>query len=284
MNLEAKTLTLNGALVQYWEAGAPDAAVLVLIHGGLGDAHMHWASVLAPLAEQYRVVAPDLPGYGGSAPLPTVTADALVAWLHQFITALESGPVVVIGNSIGAWFARLYASAHADQVKALIMVNGGELPQAPPLLRWAARTPGIRSVAAAVMGRAMGGRATINDMIYDKRADRAEVYAQGKAAGPVFGRLIGDLLAGDPPTNQKPQVPTLLLWGAEDRVATLSYAKQLKKTLPGAQLQEISEAGHLPQVEAPDAFSFQVTSYLERLSEPPRPDFGGVGMLPSEQP
>jgi pimeloyl-ACP methyl ester carboxylesterase len=88
------------------------------------------------------------------------------------------------------------------------------------------------------------------------------------------------MLARDPlPQATTPPVPTLLLWGAEDKLATLDEAEKIKASIAGSTLSPIADCGHLPQLEATEVFVWQVLQFLDVLSRPPKVQSKGVGML-----
>jgi len=87
MQFEGNDITINGINTRYYEAGQPHKRAMLLLHGGFGAAQLHWSGVLEHFYEYY-VIAPDLPGYGGSAPLPSMRIADLVTWAHDLLEAL----------------------------------------------------------------------------------------------------------------------------------------------------------------------------------------------------
>jgi pimeloyl-ACP methyl ester carboxylesterase len=274
-----KTITVNGLPVHYWEAGEDNDRALMLVHGAVGDATLHWKETIPLLAETYHVYAPDLPGYGDSAALPELNANTLLQWLHGFFDALELEQAVVIGNSIGALPARLFAAAYPIRTAALILVNGGALPNAPSWLPTAANLPVVGQLVFRMFGRMNNSRRSLERMIFVKDVLTDEFVQQVQANASNGARLMLGLLLHPMPEAHTPRVPTLLLWGANDEMTPLDDAEALKKDIPGAQLSAVADCGAMPQLEASDVFVYQVNYYLERLSHPPKANLPGAGML-----
>ena len=80
MPISEQLIDVKGNTVRYYEAGEPHHRSLLLLHGGFGDAWLHWSEVIAELEDDYHLVAPDLPGYGQSTPLAGLTVEKLLAW------------------------------------------------------------------------------------------------------------------------------------------------------------------------------------------------------------
>ena len=277
--MSEKTITVNGFPVHYWEAGEENENVLMLLHGAVGDANLHWKEVLPLLAETYHVYAPDLPGYGGSALLPEMSVNALLQWLLNLFDALELEKAVLIGNSIGALPARLFAAAYPVRTAALILVNGGALPNSPSWLPTVAKLPLIGQIVFSAFGRLTNSRRSLDRMIFVKEVLTGEFVQEVQANARNGARLMLGMLLHPLPETCTPRVPTLLLWGANDEMTPLDDAEALKKDIPGAQLSVIADCGAMPQLEASDVFVYQVNYYLEHLSQPPKPNLPGAGML-----
>jgi pimeloyl-ACP methyl ester carboxylesterase len=276
-----KTLTLNGLPVNYWEDGQENARSLLLIHGGIGDAAFHWKPVMPILAETFHVYAPDLPGFGKSAPLPQMSTDALLTWLNRFLQTLDVEQAVVVGNSLGALVARLFAAADPQAVPAVVLVNGGAVPSVPPVFSLLARIPLVSQLFFAQFGRMGTSPATLKRMIHAPEVLTDAFTNEVRAASGGYTRLMKMLFASPMPQKQTPLVPTLILWGADDQLTMVSDAEAIKASIPGAVLTTIAECGHMPQLETPDVFVWQVNTFLDNLSRPRQQSRSGPSMLSS---
>ncbi|MFI5197619.1 MAG: alpha/beta fold hydrolase [Thermoanaerobaculia bacterium] len=233
--------------------GAP----VVLVHGA-GDQAGGWSKVAPRLAKTFTVVAVDLAGHGESAPtagpLPFTT---LLAGFDGAMKELPLGKVTLVGNSLGAWVATVWAKEHADRVGHLVLVNGGPLLGDRPdlTLQPKNRAEADRTLAAL--------RDPSAPMIPDFVVDDIIRVA---ATGPI-ARLAADprnlsayLLDGKLGSFD---VPVDLLWGASDKLVSVDYARRLAAQLPAARLTTIDRCGHAPQVECADRFADALVRILK---------------------
>lgn len=274
MNASEKAVLVDGLRVRYWEAGETEAKTLLLLHGGLGDAQFHWGTVMSGLADHFRVLAPDLPGFGGSQPLPRNRTETMLHWIKAFLDALKVDQAVIVGNSFGALLARLFAANSPTYVPAVILVNGGGVPDIPGFFRMVERLPIVSQLLFGALGKRATSEATLKEMIAVPDVLTAEFYAQAAQAAPGYAQFMRMLVSSPMPAKQNPMVPTLILWGANDQVATLKDGKAVQASIAGSQLVEIAECGHMPQIETADVFIWQVNTFLDRLSRPTKPTSG----------
>jgi pimeloyl-ACP methyl ester carboxylesterase len=115
--------------VHVWRGG--DGPPLVLLHGAVPDAERCWSKIWDRLAESYEVIAPDLPGCGGSQALARSSLPNLVAWLDGVVDTLDLRALRLVGSDAGAAIARAFATSHPHRCHALVLMNGGLLPGAP---------------------------------------------------------------------------------------------------------------------------------------------------------
>jgi pimeloyl-ACP methyl ester carboxylesterase len=124
--LQASELDTPAGTMTVWVGGSGPA--LVLLHGA-GDQAGAWARIMEPLVADYRVLAPDLPGHWKSDPRTgPISVGQLLDGLEALMDARCAGePAIVVGNSMGAWIAFLYAVEHPQQVARLVAINGGPI-------------------------------------------------------------------------------------------------------------------------------------------------------------
>lgn len=225
-----------------WWTSAPreEQPVLVLLHGA-NDHAGTWFTVAAALAQRYRVILPDLAGHGESEPHSgPIPISQVLARLEQVIG--EERDLTLLGNSLGGWIALLYTLRHPERVSRLVLETSGGLnrPLSAPL---AART---REEAAVIL-RAVHGPS------YEAPEWVVESLLQRAADSPML--RLTELLEHDvEPRLGEIRVPATLLWGADDGVLPLSYAKDLQRAIPGATLQVIEGAAHIPHMQQPRRF------------------------------
>lgn len=239
--------------------GAP----VVLVHGA-GDQAGGWAKVAPRLAKTFSVVAVDLAGHGGSAPASgPIPFAALLAGFDGALKAVPEGKVTLVGNSLGAWVAAVWATEHPGRVSHLVLVNGGPLRGDRPdlTLQPKNRAEADRTLAALRDPSApMIPDFVVDDVIREAATGPiARLAAEAKSMEPYLldGKLSGFT------------VPVDLLWGASDRLLSVDYAKRLLAQLPAARLTTIPACGHVPEAECPDRFTVALLRVLrDPLPEP----------------
>ncbi len=239
---------------------------LLFLHG-VGNQGSSWFEVAPAFAGKYRVVVPDLPGHGESAPvsgdLPMATIVGGAERLLLEVTAERKA--IVVGNSMGAWIATLLALKHPDRVERIVLVNGGALPGdpgAPSLL------PQNREQAAQLMALLRDPAAPpLPDWLLDDLVRRAPTGPTARLTRDLPG-LIANLLIG---RLGEVRTPTDLLWGASDRLMKVAYAERMAAELPAARLTLLEHCGHIPQLECAPAFVETLGKLLAGPPPQPRP-------------
>lgn len=238
---------------------------LLLIHGGWSGAEAHWSSVLARLAETFEVVAPDLPGFEDDAPGGPRSVDDYADWLLALLDAMGLSRVACVGNSFGASVGWSFALRHAARCDALVIVNGIAMPRTP----WPLRLLGALSPARSLLRRLIARNAYRPDLLaqafFDpSRAPESIRRVLASSSSRSLDRMVDAFILGGS-TVAPPRVPTLLLWGAADRLrqSRRATAEKLHRAIEGSSLVLIPEAGHLPQRERPEEFVAALRSFLK---------------------
>ncbi|MFN0071305.1 MAG: alpha/beta fold hydrolase [Chloroflexota bacterium] len=220
-------------------AGPP----LVLIHGLSGSGRW-WAKNALALAKHHRVFVVDLAGFGRSCAAQRVVLDECGAFLAQWMDAVELVQASIVGHSMGGFIAASLAADAPDRVDRLVLVNAAVLPlsHADLILRF-----GLARVLLSISPGFL-----------------PVLMTDGWRAGPLS--VVGaarDLLQADIRAKLSRIVaPTLLLWGANDRLLPPELGRQLQTALPNAQLEVIDGAGHNPMWDRPDSFNRSVLAFL----------------------
>lgn len=239
---------------------------LLFLHG-VGNLGSSWFEVAPAFAGSFRVVVPDLPGHGESAPvsgdLPMAT---IVGGAERLLLELTSErKAIVVGNSMGAWIATLLALKHPERVERIVLVNGGALPGdpgAPSLL------PQTREQAAELMALLRDPAAPpLPDWLLDDLVRRAPTGPTARLTRDLPG-LVANLLIG---RLGEVRTPTDLLWGASDQLMKVAYAERMLAELPAARLTLLERCGHIPQLECAPAFVAALEKLLAGPPPPPRP-------------
>jgi pimeloyl-ACP methyl ester carboxylesterase len=268
-----RTVTMHDADLDFVDAGS--GPPIVFVHGLLGS-HRTWDRVVAGMATGHRIVAPDLVGHGGSAkPRGDYSLGAHAAMLRDLLEVLGVGPATLVGHSLGGGIALQFAYLFPERVERLVLVSSGGLGrELSPLLR-AATLPGAEWVLPLLAsGRAVRG-----------------VEWLGRGPGRLLGRIglrpgpdlteawQGFVSLGDPDSRRAflatsrsvidpggqtvtarshlhrlAALPTLLVWGARDRMIPTAHALAAAEAIPGARVEIFERAGHFPHLADPDRF------------------------------
>lgn len=241
-----------------------DGPPLVLLHGGIEIGGAYWAPLIPALAQRYRVIVPDLPGLGESAPFPDGTIDQarFDRWFGELLERTCSTPPTVVAHSLLGSVAAAFAASNAHPLRALIIYGApGVGPYRMPLgLALAAilfdLLPSRRSQDRFLRWAFLDPRATQQQ--HPAWFDAFNAYCVVRGRVPHVKRTMRQLIRLG--TNRIPaallsriNVPTVLLWGRHDRMVPLQTA-QSASTAFAWPLRVIEGAGHVPHLEQPDAF------------------------------
>jgi pimeloyl-ACP methyl ester carboxylesterase len=272
----SRTLTLHGSSISFVEAG--EGPVLLLIHGMAGSCE-NWAPVIEPLALRHSVVAPDLPGHGGSAPGGgDYSLGGLAATLRDMLLALGHDRATLVGHSLGGGVAMQFSYQFPEMVERLVLVASGGLgPEVSPILRAAAlpgadlfigATANVGQRAGSLLGRAL---TTIGMRPSADIAEVARGYASlsdGRRRRAFLSTLRavvgteGQRIAAVDRLYLARELPLLIVWGERDPIIPVRHAHEAHELLPGSRLEIFADAGHLPQLEDPGRFIAVVERFL----------------------
>ncbi|HET6870430.1 MAG TPA: alpha/beta fold hydrolase [Solirubrobacteraceae bacterium] len=275
--MELKTMTLHGRSLSYAELGS--GPVLLLIHGMAGSCE-NWRAVIEPLARHYTVVAPDLPGHGGSAPgTGDYSLGALAVHLRDLLLALGRDRATLVGHSLGGGIAMQFAYQFPELTQRVVLVSSGGLgPEVSVLLRAAAlpgaelfiaatAEPGRRTGALLARGlRAVGLRPT-EDVAEVARGYASLADRERRAAFLTTLRSVispgGQLLDGRDRLYLAAGIPVLIVWGSRDPIIPVRHGERAHEAIPDSRLEIFDDVGHLPQLEAPGRFVAVLNQFLD---------------------
>ena len=249
LGFEKRSIPSPDGRMTVWVAG--EGQCMVLLHGA-GDQAGTWARMVPPLLEDYKVVIPDLPGHWKSDPRKgPIGVDQLLSGVELVMDSICAGEeVVLVGNSLGAWVAMLYAHDYPARVSRLVAINGGAIREDNPAVNL---YPATRDEARETM-KGLMGPATLPfpDFVLDDVIRWSRVGPAGRLAGRLVdaGDQIDDYLFDD--RLNEVVVPVELVWGDADGLFTLDYAQRLLDGLPRARLHIVHGCGHVPHRECPD--------------------------------
>ena len=264
----AKVRKVLGVRTAYLEAGPRDAPPVILLHG-LGATNASMLPLLADLAHDYRVIAPDFPGFGASgAPRWRYRATDLAHWLAAFQLVVDARPAALVGNSLGGRVAIEAALTAPDSVRQLVLLCPSpafrRMRQFIPLVRLlppdAVVPPLPMPHRALVTGiRAMFSRPDrLAPTWYDAAADEhlrvMRDYWHRRAFFACLKQIYLDEAFGDNGFwDRLPRLsnPTLFVWGDRDRLVPASFERHVVAAVPNATSVCLSDCGHVPQFEHP---------------------------------
>jgi pimeloyl-ACP methyl ester carboxylesterase len=259
---EERRAEVRGTRLRYFVGGSGTAVVLV---HGLGGAAVNWLAVAPALAVEHRVVVPDLPGHGGSSPIPALPNLAPFAdVVHELARREGALPAVVVGHSLGAVVAIRHAVRYASHTRALVLAGAAGIRSSTRFAEIALSVtafakPGRRLARAR---RRIARSARLRTLVFGGwgasnpaalRPELAEaLLADARLHTDVTGAAAA-LVADDPRTLLGAvRCPALVLWGARDTQVFVAEAFEYARRL-GAELRVIADCGHLLVVERPNA-------------------------------
>jgi 3-oxoadipate enol-lactonase len=254
----------------YEAAGDVTLPPLVFLHG-IGGAARAWRGQLDFFSNRYRSIAWDMPGYGGSAPLPTVSIATLADSLADFLEQVDATKPVLVGHSIGGmivqqWLVRnpLAASAvvlaqtspafgkpDGDWQKSFIDARLGPLDRGETLI----------SLAPTLVKELIGENPDAGGMDLARDCMAAVPPATYRT---TMLALMGFDLRG---ALRDIAVPTMLLSGSRDNNAPAPMMAKMATYVPAAQYVELEGVGHLANLERPDEFNAALSDFLLMIHE-----------------
>lgn len=246
---------------------------IVLIHGTSSSLHTWdgWAEVLK---RERRVIRFDLPGFGLTGPNENhdYSLDAYVRFVIAVLDSLGVKRVIIGGNSLGGFVSWATAYAHPDRVERLILVDSSGYPPKPqsiPIGFRIARVPVLNRLMRNVLPRHIiesslknvyGDPSKVTPELVDRYRDMT--LRAGNRIAIVHRFRQG--YTGNPEHIRSLRQPTLILWGAQDRLIPPEYGQTFARDIPGAKLVMFEGLGHVPQEEDPGATVATVQAFLAK--------------------
>lgn len=259
-----KSVQVNDHKISYLEGGKGET--IILLHG-FGDQKDSWVKFARPLTKNYRVIIPDLPGFGDSSKIPAQSYDmnTQLARMAAFIDKASIGKYHVAGNSMGGLIAGLLAASYPDRVLSLALLDAYGI--------------GNREKSALVKELEKG----VNPLIVEKPEDYNRllyfVFAKPPSIpGPIkkylaarsqesaeFNKKVFNEANGEKLLEEKMvgiKARTLVIWGDTDRVFPVSSARVIEQGIPASKVIIMKDCGHVPMLERPEEASSYYLSFL----------------------
>ena len=271
---------VNGVRIHYQEAGDEKAPPIILIHGFISS-NLIWANTLLPLARKgFRVIAPDLPGYGYSDK-PADAEYTINEQAHAMVGLMDRLKIekaTIAGASYGGAIAATMALDYPERVEKLILVGAVTNDEAKKkLLLRLSCLPVIGDIATPLF---LGSRwilrrrmqemyrrmdKPINDLMVAARHHLLATSNVHRAMIRTARRWSANRIQREASLIRR---STMLVWGDQDDHIPLADAFQLREAIPNAKLVVFRNCGHLPPAEYPEQFVEVVSDFCEK-SEPP---------------
>jgi pimeloyl-ACP methyl ester carboxylesterase len=260
-----------GGRVMLYRAGRRDGRAVVLIHGLGQSGARDWRKLIPALAQGYAVYALDLPGFGQSDKGNRLYSPAnFAAAIENVIGRRVESPFVLVGHSMGGAVSLAYAAAYPQRVERLVLVDvagvlhravyaeflsrlgthaasGGKTDDAPWFTAFL-HTMLTRAESIPVSTEPLLGSAAVRQQMFRGDPNAIAAYT---LVGHDFSRALRSIA-----------VPTLLIWGSEDKVAPLRTGQMAAATIPNARLAVLQGAGHAPMLQSPERFNATVLEEL----------------------
>ena len=249
----------------YEAAGNPSLPPLLFLHG-IGGAARAWRGQLDFFKHRYRTIAWDMPGYGGSAPLPTVSIAALAEALQDFLQQVSATKPILVGHSIGGMIAQQLLAKHPHVASAIVLAQtspafgkpDGDWQKAFIEARLGPLDRGetLAAMAPSLVRELVGDDPDIGGM---------ELARDCMASVPeaTYRATMLSMLGFDQRSALKDiVVPTLLLSGAKDKNAPAPMMAKMAAYIPSARYVELEGVGHLANLERPGAFNAALDTFL----------------------
>lgn len=255
-----RNVNVGGIDTVVYEAGK--GPCLVLLHGGIESGGVYWAPVVAALAKQYRVIVPDIPGLGESAPAGQLDSASFATWLDELLHVTSAQSPNLVAHSLLGGFAANYAIRHAGRLRRLVIYGAPGIGpfRIPIRLKYLA-------IRFAIRPTARNNERFERFFLLDRNATRARdvgwfdtfsEYSRTRAIVPHIKHTMRGLLRtgtrqiSDDDLRQI-AVPVNLIWGRDDRTVPVGLAEDAASRL-GWPIHVISGAAHVPHLEQPELF------------------------------
>lgn len=249
-------IEIAGCRLRIMRGGA--GPVLLLLHGG-GGAET-WLPYMEKLAQRFEVIVPEHPGFGGSEIPPWLDrVSDLANFYLEFLSLLALRNVHLVGLSLGGWIAADLAVRDASRLASLTLVGaaGIHLAGVPPL------DPFMSNDEQSIRDL-FHDRKKADEVIAALRPEEEDIRLTNRL---VVARLSWQPRFHDPLLEKwlhRIRLPTLILWGANDRLFPPEYAHAYQRLIPDAKLILLAQCGHLPEIEKADEFVAAIEDFCSR--------------------
>jgi len=257
-----KTAEIDNNKIRYLEEGSSENTLL-LLHG-LGASAERWEDVIPLFAKEYRVIVPDLVGFGHSdKPMVDYTMEYFSEFTSKFVESIGIKKLNIIGSSLGGQIAAEYAVNHNDKIRKLVLVSpSGVMKYATPALNsYISASVYPNNDAALTAFQNMSCRDDIDEKTVSEFVERMQLP---NAKMAFMSTLLG--LSNAKVITEKLNmitVPTMIVWGENDPVIPIEYAQSFVSGINDCRFYKMLGCGHTPYVENSEKFFQIVVDFLD---------------------
>jgi pimeloyl-ACP methyl ester carboxylesterase len=268
-----RSIEIDGGNVNYVDMGSGDAPPVLFVHG-LGGCWQNWLENVPRVAQERRVIAPDLPGFGASEmPLERISIPGYGQFLDKLCDRLGLDEVVIVGNSMGGFVGAEVAIQFPSRVERLVLVSAAGLSitnvRRRPVQTWGRAVAALGAYGAAHLRPAIV-RPRLRHLTLGYvarhptrlRADLCWEIMSG-AGRPGFVDALNALLDYDFRDRiGEIRVPTFIVWGSDDMLVPVEDASEFERLIPNSRKVIFEDTGHVPMLERPETFNALLIEFL----------------------
>ncbi len=262
--MEEKFVTVGKYKIRYLEDGQSNQN-LILLHG-LGGYAERWLALMPFLNKKYHIFAPDLIGYGQSdKPSVDYTPDFFVKFVFDFMNVMDIKKTSMVGTSLGGQIVAECASTQSLFIEKIIMISpAGIMKKSTPALdayTMAALYP-TKESAKAAYHMMVGPNKQVSEISVERFVNN---MSKPNAKMVFLSTLLGLKNAPDITEKlEKINIPTLLIWGKEDKLIPFEYSEKFVSSINNCKLVPMEECGHSAYVEDPEKLSKIIDEFLSK--------------------
>lgn len=281
---------VHAAGIDIFHREAGDGMPILMLHGFPQTGHC-WRGVSELLSARFRVLAPDVPGFGATGPPPIHDAGTVARILFDYLDAVDAPDAVVVGHDWGGAFALRMALDRPDRVPRLVLTNTA-FRELSPLHSWyiwlfniplvpelAFRYAGRHILSVALRGATPAARRSVFEgeplRVYQEAYSDPERVASAlayyrtvtrravtKQVRTRLGRGVvrSDAIEGS--SGKRIEMPTLIVWGMRDPALPPRLLRGMKRDIPQAEIVELDDVGHFVPEEAPAELAAAIDAFV----------------------
>jgi len=273
--LRDQYIKVGNIKTRYWALG-DGKSTSILIHG-LGNHIECWEANITALAQDQRVYALDLPGFGRSdKPQVKLSIPYFTEFVKEFMIVQDVNKAALIGESMGGAIVLQFALQYPHQVEKMVLADSGGLGKEVSIYLRMGSLPILgelfahpsRKGSAQLAHRLFYNQDLITDQMIEEDYEISSLPGAQRCLLSALRSMCniwgvkGDVYHPILDRLEEIRVPTLVIWGAQDRLLPVAHAHQAAKRLPNARLHIFDPCGHVPNIERAEEFNALVTDFL----------------------